>query len=190
MAKAPNTAAQRVRKKIRKNVADGIAHVHASFNNTIITITDRQGGALSWASRLEAKSAFIVIWTTTAWTIPANQALNAHPELTYALVDTPRGLLVLADTLVEKCLERYGTTGTVIATTSGKQLGGLNFKHPLHDVHPGYARLAPVYLADYVSDSDAPAQHNSPSASERAAGDHRNPPLARRARLAVPVTTQ
>jgi small subunit ribosomal protein S11 len=39
-----------VRKKVRKNVADGIAHVHASFNNTIITITDRQGNALSWAS--------------------------------------------------------------------------------------------------------------------------------------------
>jgi isoleucyl-tRNA synthetase len=89
------------------------------------------------ASRLEAKKAFVVIWTTTAWTIPANQALNAHPELTYALVDTPRGLLVLADTLVEKCLERYGTTGTVIATTNGKQLAGLNFKHPLYDVHPG-----------------------------------------------------
>ena len=51
MAKPPvSTAAQRVRKKVRKNVADGIAHVHASFNNTIITITDRQGGALSWAS--------------------------------------------------------------------------------------------------------------------------------------------
>ena len=51
MAKAPNnSAAQRVRKKVRKNVADGIAHVHASFNNTIITITDRQGNALPWAS--------------------------------------------------------------------------------------------------------------------------------------------
>src|SRR5213082_1786111 len=37
-------------KKARKNVLDGIAHVHASFNNTIITITDRQGSALSWAS--------------------------------------------------------------------------------------------------------------------------------------------
>ena len=49
MAKSPsNNAAQRVRKKVRKNVADGIAHVHASFNNTIIT--DRQGNALSWAS--------------------------------------------------------------------------------------------------------------------------------------------
>jgi len=51
MAKAPvNNAARRVSKKVRKNVADGVAHVHASFNNTIITITDRQGNALSWAS--------------------------------------------------------------------------------------------------------------------------------------------
>jgi len=50
MAKSPSGAASRVRKKVRKNIADGIAHVHASFNNTIITITDRQGNALSWAS--------------------------------------------------------------------------------------------------------------------------------------------
>jgi small subunit ribosomal protein S11 len=40
----------KVRKKVKKNVAEGIAHVHASFNNTIITITDRQGNALSWAT--------------------------------------------------------------------------------------------------------------------------------------------
>jgi small subunit ribosomal protein S11 len=54
MAKNPNSqqvaAAQRARKKVKKNVSDGIAHVHASFNNTIITITDRQGNALSWAT--------------------------------------------------------------------------------------------------------------------------------------------
>src|SRR6187401_3836857 len=51
MAKQQSSAAAaRVRKKVKKNVAEGIAHVHASFNNTIITITDRQGGALSWAS--------------------------------------------------------------------------------------------------------------------------------------------
>ncbi len=51
MAKAPNNqTANRVRKKVRKNVSDGIAHIHASFNNTIITITDRQGNVLSWAS--------------------------------------------------------------------------------------------------------------------------------------------
>ena len=53
MAKPPSTNATpsaRVRKKVKKNVAEGIAHVHASFNNTIITITDRQGNALSWAT--------------------------------------------------------------------------------------------------------------------------------------------
>ena len=51
MAKPP--AAQgttRVRKKVKKNVAEGIAHIHASFNNTIVTITDRQGNSLAWAT--------------------------------------------------------------------------------------------------------------------------------------------
>ncbi|MEM6986314.1 MAG: 30S ribosomal protein S11 [Pseudomonadota bacterium] len=43
-------ATQTAKKKIRKSVSDGIAHVHASFNNTIIMITDRQGNALSWAT--------------------------------------------------------------------------------------------------------------------------------------------
>ena len=42
--------ATKVRKKVKKNVAEGIAHIHASFNNTIITITDRQGNALAWAT--------------------------------------------------------------------------------------------------------------------------------------------
>jgi small subunit ribosomal protein S11 len=42
--------APKIRKKVKKNIAEGIAHVHASFNNTIITITDRQGNALSWAT--------------------------------------------------------------------------------------------------------------------------------------------
>ncbi len=40
----------RQRKRVKKNVVDGVAHVHASFNNTIITITDRQGNALAWAT--------------------------------------------------------------------------------------------------------------------------------------------
>jgi small subunit ribosomal protein S11 len=49
-AAAQAAAASRSRKKAKKNVSDGIAHIHASFNNTIITITDRQGNALAWAS--------------------------------------------------------------------------------------------------------------------------------------------
>ncbi len=46
MAKSPRTT----KKKVKKHVVDGMAHIHASFNNTIITITDRQGNALSWAT--------------------------------------------------------------------------------------------------------------------------------------------
>ena len=57
------------------------------------------------------KDAYAVIWTTTPWTLPANQALNLNPRLDYALVDTERGLLVLAEALVDKCLERYGLEG-------------------------------------------------------------------------------
>ena len=49
MAKG-SSASARVRKKVKRSVAEGIAHVHASFNNTIITITDRQGNTLTWAS--------------------------------------------------------------------------------------------------------------------------------------------
>ncbi len=110
------------------------------------------------------KDAFAVIWTTTAWTIPANQALNLNPELSYALVDTDRGLLILAETLVEKCLERYALTGKVIAATQGKNLAGINFKHPLSHVDKGYDRLSPIYLADYATADDGTGLvHSSPA---------------------------
>ena len=110
------------------------------------------------------KDAFAVIWTTTAWTIPANQALNLNPELSYALVDTKRGILMLAESLVEKCLARYHLTGTVLATTLGKNLALLNFMHPLYDVDAGYQRLSPVFLADYATADDGTGiVHSSPA---------------------------
>ena len=49
MAKAPI----RARKRVRKQVSDGVAHIHASFNNTIVTITGLNGNAISWASSVE-----------------------------------------------------------------------------------------------------------------------------------------
>ncbi len=113
---------------------------------------------------VNAKDAFIVIWTTTAWTIPANQALNVGPEIDYALVDTERGLLVLASALVEACLKRYGLQGTVVATTKGSRLEGLNFHHPLALVDQGYDRLAPVYAADYATAEDGTGiVHSAPA---------------------------
>ena len=49
MAK-PATAAAKTKRKVKKNITSGVAHVHASFNNTMITITDAQGNAISWSS--------------------------------------------------------------------------------------------------------------------------------------------
>ena len=110
------------------------------------------------------KPAFIVIWTTTAWTIPANQALNVGPHIEHALVDTPKGLLVLAKARVEDALKRYGLEGRIVATAMGDKLGGLNFRHPLYDVDAGYRRLSPVYLADYATDTDGTGiVHSSPA---------------------------
>lgn len=110
------------------------------------------------------KPAYIVIWTTTAWTLPANQALNLNPELEYSLVETDRGLLILASALVEKCLARYDLEGKVVATAPGKALAGLNFHHPLAHVHPGYDRVSPVYLADYATAEDGTGiVHSSPA---------------------------
>jgi len=108
--------------------------------------------------------AFAVIWTTTAWTIPANQALNLNPALDYALVHTERGQLLLAASLVEQCLARYGLQGSVVATTKGEKLAGITFRHPLAHVDAGYDRLAPVYLADYATAEDGTGiVHSSPA---------------------------
>jgi len=103
-------------------------------------------GQLAAAFGLAAlpKPAAMVIWTTTPWTIPANQALNIHPEFDYALVDTGERLLVLAKELVEDSLKRYEQAGSVIALAKGKVLEGIEFRHPFID------RVSPVFLADYV----------------------------------------
>ena len=107
---------------------------------------------------------FAVIWTTTAWTIPANQAINLNPEIEYSLVDTERGLLILAASLVEMCMTRYALDGQVLATVKGEALGGLEFEHPLYDVDAGFRRLSPVYLADYATATDGTGLvHSSPA---------------------------
>ena len=108
--------------------------------------------------------AFAVIWTTTAWTIPANQALNLNPELDYSLVNTPRGVLLLASARVEACLRRYGLEGSVLATALGQALGGLRFRHPLAALDAGYDRASPVYLAEYATADDGTGiVHSSPA---------------------------
>ncbi|KAG0319033.1 hypothetical protein BGZ97_002895 [Linnemannia gamsii] len=113
---------------------------------------------------LPQANGWIVIWTTTPWTIPANQALNLHPEFSYSLVDTPRGLLILATERVETCLQAYGLSGTIIASVPGKALAGLEFHHPLATAHEAYQRTAPIHLGDYVTlETGTGVVHSAPA---------------------------
>ena len=103
-----------------------------------------------------------VIWTTTPWTIPANQAINLHPRIAYALVqlegENRRECLILAQDRVGPCLQRWGLHGRVLACCEGAQLEGIVFRHP-------YAqRDSPAYLGDYVTlDTGSGLVHSAPA---------------------------
>ena len=101
---------------------------------------------------------YAVIWTTTPWTIPANQALNLHPEHRYELVDTARGTLLLAAELREAALQRYGLEGRSLGTVAGAALARTVFRHPFYD------RDSPVILGDYVGvDAGTGVVHSAPA---------------------------
>lgn len=99
----------------------------------------------------------IAIWTTTPWTLPANQAVCLHPELDYVVVQCDNERLVLAEALYEKALERYQLTGEVVARCKGAMLEGLLLQHPFYD------RKVPVILGDHVTtDAGTGAVHTAP----------------------------
>jgi isoleucyl-tRNA synthetase len=114
--------------------------------------------AAAFGLRALPKPTFAVIWTTTPWTIPVNQALNMHPEFEYALVDVGDRCLMLASELVAACLQRYKLEGQVVATAKGEAFERIEFRHPFYD------RVSPVYLADYVGlDAGTGIVHSSPA---------------------------
>ncbi len=94
-----------------------------------------------------------VIWTTTPWTLPANQAIAVHSEFDYSLVRlTSPGqqdeLLILATDLVASCVARYASeTCQVVANASGSELAGLRFAHPVVQS----AQIVPIILGDHVT---------------------------------------
>jgi isoleucyl-tRNA synthetase len=94
---------------------------------------------------------YAVIWTTTPWTLPANQAVCVHPELEYDLIKTPKGYLVLAYDLATPCLARYQLGGSndrgdgIAATCKGSALEGILLQHPF------YERYVPIICGDHVT---------------------------------------
>ena len=101
---------------------------------------------------------YAVIWTTTPWTLPSNQAVSVHPQLEYALVRTARGHLVIADALVERCLKRFKLEGEVVARCVGASLERVDARHPFYD------RVSMLITGEHVSAEDGTGLvHTSPA---------------------------
>jgi isoleucyl-tRNA synthetase len=104
----------------------------------------------------------VVIWTTTPWTLPANEAVSLNGDFDYVAmrVARPGGdeVLVLAAPLAAACLARYGLTGTVVAEFPGRALEGLALRHPWQD------RQVPAILGEHVTlEAGTGAVHTAPA---------------------------
>jgi isoleucyl-tRNA synthetase len=112
----------------------------------------------------EGTQVAIPIWTTTPWTLPASLAVAVGPELEYVLVEGPqdghggRRLLVLAEALATRALQRYGIDDVIVhGSVQGTELEGQRLQHPFYD------REIPVLLGEHVSDEDGTgAVHTAP----------------------------
>ena len=102
----------------------------------------------------------VVIWTTTPWTLPANEAVCLHPELEYVLVETGDHQLVLAKDLMESALARYELSGTpkVLASFIGEALENIKLQHPFYEKH------SLLILGDHVTtEAGTGAVHTAPA---------------------------
>lgn len=101
---------------------------------------------------------YVVIWTTTPWTIPANLAIAVHPDESYAAVETDKGVLILAERLVPVNMEAFGVADyKILSTFPGSSLEGLKCDHPL------YGRESMIILAPFVTlDSGSGCVHIAP----------------------------
>ncbi|AOS45872.1 Isoleucine--tRNA ligase [Lacunisphaera limnophila] len=105
------------------------------------------------------KPLFIVIWTTTPWTIPANLAIALHPEVDYAVADLGTERIIVASALLSSVASsaKIEPQPSVVLTIPGAKLEKLQARHPFID------RASPVVLADYVTtDSGTGAVHTAP----------------------------
>jgi isoleucyl-tRNA synthetase len=106
------------------------------------------------------KPTSVVIWTTTPWTLPANQAVALHPELDYVVVDTPEHSYLLACDLQEAVIERFGFRNITVQskTYKGSELEGMLLQHPFFD------KQVPVILGEHVTtETGTGAVHTAPA---------------------------
>ena len=99
----------------------------------------------------------VPIWTTTPWTLPANEAVSLNPEYDYVLLQCGDERLLLAEALYESALERYGMTGDIIVRCKGEVLENCQLQHPFYD------KQVPIILGDHVTaEAGTGAVHTAP----------------------------
>ena len=104
-----------------------------------------------------------VIWTTTPWTIPSNQAICLNGNYEYVVVATEKGKLVILEELKDALLERFKLTGEVIARYKGSELEMIKCIHPFRGMAPFYDRQIPIILGEHVTaDAGTGCVHTAP----------------------------
>jgi isoleucyl-tRNA synthetase len=105
------------------------------------------------------QNVMVAIWTTTPWTIPANQAVTLHAELDYVLLQHAKTVIIIAEDLLPKVVEKFGWEKfAVLGTTKGSALEHLELQHPLLD------KTVPIILGDHVTtDAGTGCVHTAPS---------------------------
>ena len=127
---------------------------------------DKQSDAIDVKFRIIDHSIFkvdkpvsVVIWTTTPWTLPANEAVALHPEMSYVLADTGDEYLLLAQDLAQDALARYELKASIAPMVfTGSDLEGLQVQHPFYD------KQVPIILGEHVTtDAGTGAVHTAPA---------------------------
>ncbi len=107
---------------------------------------------------LKGKKVYVLIWTTTPWTIPANLGIAFHPDFTYVAVEVDGEVWILAEALLEQNLAKAGKKqSTILEKFSGKRIEGLKCRHPLYD------RESVLIVANYITlDTGTGCVHTAP----------------------------
>lgn len=122
-------------------------------------IKDKEKLAKAFGLESLNHDAFAIIWTTTPWTLPANQAIAVNNQLNYSLIKIEDFYIILAENLVEQTLKRYAIENSqIIASTSGDKLIGIIAEHPF------YSRHVPILHGDHVTDDSGTGMvHTAPT---------------------------
>lgn len=148
------------------NCQSALAEAEVDYENKIspsIDVAFAVAATMQFLQHFEGnlpnKPVDVPIWTTTPWTLPANEAVSIHPDLIYVLVDVGTRYLLVAEELHEAAMKRYGfDAAKVVAKTLGKPLEHMQLIHPFAN------RNVPLILANHVTtDSGTGCVHTAPA---------------------------